>query len=95
MLNVFCLLALKSSNNKNLIDELIKSYTEGYTAFREQAKDLKTFYKQIERFKKELNAKGRNIASEEDLEMFNNLVMGIELSIHSNWIEEFSQKYNN
>ena len=94
-LNVFCLLALKSSNSKNLIDELTKSYIEGYTAFREQAKDLNTFYKQIDRFKKELNAKGRNIASEEDLEMFNNLVLSIELSIHSKWIEEFSKKYNN
>lgn len=94
-LNVFCLLALKSSNNKNLIDELTKSYIEGYTAFREQAKDLKTFYKEIERFKKELNAKGRNIASEEDLEMFNNLLISTELAIHTNWIEDFSKKYNN
>jgi ATP-dependent DNA helicase RecQ len=94
-LNVFCLLALKNKNSKNFIDELTKSYTEGYLAFREQAEDIKTFYEDIERFKKELNAKGRNIASEEDLEMFNNLVLNIELSIHSNWIEDFSNKYNN
>ncbi len=94
-LNVFCLLALKNKNSKKFIDELTKSYTEGYLAFREQAEDIKTFYEDVERFKKELNAKGRNIASEEDLEMFNNLVLNIELSIHANWIEDFSNKYNN
>ena len=77
------------------IDELTKSYTEGYLTFREQAEDIKAFYEDVERFKKELNAKGRNIASEEDLEMFNNLVLNIELSIHANWIEDFSNKYNN
>ena len=89
------MLALKNKNSKNFIDELTKSYTEGYLAFREQAEDIKAFYEDIERFKKELNANGRNIASEEDLEMFNNLVLNIELSIHANWIEKFSNKYNN
>ena len=81
--------------NKNLIEEIKKSYIEGYLAFREQYKDLNSFYKDIERFKKELNAKGRNVASEEDLEMLNELLLNAELAIHANWVEDFSNKYNN
>ena len=94
-LNVFCLLALKNNNSKSLMDELVKSYIDGYTTFREQTKDINTFYTEIERFKKELNDKGRKIASDDDLEMFNNLMMNIELSIHTKWIEDFSNRYNN
>ena len=56
---------------------------------------LNTFYKDITRFKKELNAKGRNIASEEYLEMLNELLLNAELAIHANWVEDFSNKYNN
>ena len=77
------------------MDELVKSYIDGYTTFREQTKDINTFYTEIERFKKELNDKGRKIASDDDLEMFNNLMMNIELSIHTKWIEDFSNRYNN
>ena len=94
-LNVFCLIALNNGSNKNLIEEIKKSYIEGYLAFREQYKDLNSFYKDIERFKKELNAKGRNVASEEDLEMLNELLLNAELAIHANWVEDFSNKYNN
>lgn len=94
-LNVFCLIALNNGSNKNLIEEIKKSYIEGYLAFREQYKDFNSFYKDIERFKKELNAKGRNVASEEDLEMLNELLLNAELAIHANWVEDFSNKYNN
>lgn len=94
-LNVFCLLALKNNKTKSFIDELSRSYTEGYMAFREQANDIKMFYEEIKRFKTELNAKGRNIASEEDLAMLNKLILNIELSIHANWLEKFSNRYNN
>ena len=94
-MNVFCLIALNNGTNKNLIEEIKKNYIEGYLAFREQYKDLNSFYKVIKRFKKELNAKGRNIASEEDLEMLNELLLNTELAIHANWIEDFSNKYNN
>lgn len=94
-LNVFCLLALNNGNNKNMLEELKKSYIEGYLTFREQYQDIKRFYNDIEKFKKELNDKGRNIASEEDIEMINELIISAELQIHANWIEEFSKKYNN
>ena len=94
-LNVFCLIALNNGNNRNMLEELKKSYIEGYLAFREQYQDIKRFYNDIEKFKKELNDKGRNIASEEDIEMINELIMSAELQIHANWIEEFSKKYNN
>ena len=77
------------------MDELAKSYIDGYTTFREQTKDINTFYTEIKKKKKELNDKGRKIASDDDLEMFNNLMMNIELSIHTKWIEDFSNRYNN
>jgi len=94
-LNVFCLIALNNGNNKNIEEEIKRSYIEGYLAFRRQSKDIKTFYKNIERFKKELNAKGRNVASEDDLEMLNDLLLNAELALHTNWVNDFSNKYNN
>lgn len=38
LLNVFCLLALKVGNNKNLMNELDKSYIEGYQELKNEIK---------------------------------------------------------
>lgn len=43
MLNAFCLIALKVGKNQHLIQELDKSYIEGYQALKEEVKDYDAF----------------------------------------------------
>lgn len=95
LLNTFCLLALKVGSNKNMMQQLKDSYVEGYKRFREQSIDLNDFYANIEKFKVGLRSKGRNIASEEDIAMLNDLEQQAELEIHSSWLKNFSINYVN
>ena len=92
-LNVYCLLALKVGSNKNMREELESSFIEGYLAFKEQEKNDDSFYKGIAKFKSELNAKGRNIASIEDFKRFEELELQAELTGHLNWVNTFSSNY--
>ena len=92
-LNVYCLLALKVGSNKNMREELESSFIEGYLAFKEQEKNDNSFYKGIAKFKSELNAKGRNIASIEDFKRFEELELQAELTGHLNWVNTFSSNY--
>lgn len=92
-LNVYCLLALKVGSNKNMREELESSFIEGYLAFKEQEKNDDSFYKGIARFKTELNAKGRNIASDDDFKHFEELELQAELTGHLNWVNTFSGNY--
>lgn len=92
-LNVYCLLALKVGSNKNMREELESSFIEGYLAFKEQEKNNDSFYKGIAKFKSELNAKGRNIASSEDFKHFEELELQAELTGHLNWVNTFSGNY--
>lgn len=94
-LNVYCLLALKVGSNQNMMEDLKKSYIEGYTTFRDDAKEKKAFYLFIANFKRSLSQKGRNIASKSDLQMLHQLEMTAELSVHNQWIDSFSTMYNN
>ena len=55
LLNAFCLLALKVNNNKNLMNELDKSYIEGYQELKSNIKDHETFTNSIALFKTNLN----------------------------------------
>ena len=68
MLNAFCLIALKVGKNQHLIQELDKSYIEGYQALKEEVKDYDAFLSCIKKFKSELNNHNRNLASASDLE---------------------------
>lgn len=94
-LNVFCLLALKVGSNQNMMEDLKKSYIEGYTTFRDNTKDKKAFYHFISDFKESINQKGRNVASKSDLQMLHQLEMTAELAVHNQWINLFSTMYNN
>ena len=77
------------------MEDLKKSYIEGYTTFRDDAKEKKAFYLFIANFKRSLSQKGRNIASKSDLQMLHQLEMTAELSVHNQWIDSFSTMYNN
>lgn len=94
-LNVFCLLSLKVRSNQHMMNELKNSYITGYVVFREQIKNADNFYENIQKFKNELNKNGRDIASTEVLEMLNKLSINAELSIHSQWVDNFTKTYTN
>ena len=95
LLDVFCLLALKTGSNKNMQERLDKSYTEGYLKFKKQSNTIEEFYEGISNFKKELNSNGRNIASDSDLKHLKELEMKAELSEHLSWSDNFINKYVN
>ena len=95
LLNVFCLLVMKAGSNKNLMEDLKNSYREGYKGFRDQCLDISEFYDNIKRFKKELNKNSRNIVTQEDLALLDELSAETELSIHAEWLDTFTKQYNN
>ena len=93
LLNVFCLLVLKYGSNRNMMDELQRSYEEGYRAFREQTKDMRDFFHGIQDFKNGM--KKRNVVSDEDLKMLEEIELSTELAINSDWLDNFVKSYNN
>lgn len=93
LLNVFCLLVLKYGSNRNMMDELQRSYEEGYRAFREQTKDMRDFFHGIQDFKNGM--KKRNVVSDEDLKMLEEIELSTELAINSDWLDNFVKLYNN
>lgn len=93
MLNAYCLIALKVGNNRHLIQELDKSYIEGYQAMKHDIKDYTSFIDCISKFKLELNANNRNLASEEDLKHLDELDMIAELGDHESWVNGFTNNY--
>ena len=93
LLNVFCLLVLKYGSNRNMMDELQRSYEEGYRVFREQTKDMRDFFHGMAEFKQGM--KKRDVLSEEDLQMLEEIETSVELSINKTWLENFAKSYNN
>lgn len=93
LLNVFCLLVLKYGSNRNMMDELQRSYEEGYRVFREQTKDMRDFFHGMAEFKQGM--KKRDVLSEEDLQMLEEIETSVELSINNAWLENFAKSYNN
>lgn len=92
-LNVYCLLYLKVGNNKNLQEELQNSYIRGYLAFYKATNDKATFYAMMNKFKKELNAHGRNVVSRQELDMLKDWDMLSEIDIHADWASTFKRRY--
>lgn len=95
LLNVFCLLALKVGNNRNMQEELDRSYMDGYLAFKKDTKDMDLFFDGIKKFKTLLNSSGRNIVSRKDLKHLSELELQAELGTHLQWAEDFANMYNN
>ncbi len=93
LLNAYCLIALKIDKNEHLIQELDKSYIEGYQALRNDTPDYDTFLSYIEQFKEGLNSNGRNLASQDDIQHLNYLDLITELEIHDSWIDKFASSY--
>jgi len=92
LLNVFCLFVLKYGSNRNMREELKRSYTDGYYAFKIQTRDSQQFYDGIKQFKE--NMKRRNVISQEDINMLEELELSVELTLHGEWLEQFTKSYN-
>ena len=95
MLSAFCLIALKVGNNRHLMQELDKSYIEGYQAMKHDIKDYTSFLDCIKQFKSMLNSNNRNLASMEDLKHLDELDMIAELDDHNSWVNGFIDNYTN
>ena len=92
-LNVYCLLYLKVGNNQNLQEELQNSYIRGYQAFYKATASKEDFYSKMEKFKKELRANGRNVATKKEIEVLKEWDMLSEVDIHADWAADFKKKY--
>lgn len=93
LLNAYCLIALKIDKNEHLMQELDKSYIEGYQALRNDTPDYDTFLGYIEQFKEGLNSNGRNLASQDDIQHLNYLDLITELEFHDSWTDKFASSY--
>lgn len=93
MLNAFCLIALKVEGNSHLMQELDKSYVEGYQAMKHDIKNYTVFFDCIKQFKLMLNANNRNLVSTEDLKHLDELDMIAELGDHESWFNGFRDNY--
>lgn len=92
-LNVYCLLYLKTRDNKNLMEELESSYIRAYRNLKRDTANQTEFYLTMKRFKEELNNNDRNIVSEEELQFLHQLDLISELELHAEWITNFKDKY--
>lgn len=96
MLNAYCLLFQKIDDNENLQKELQESYINAYTDFRARSQNnLKEFYENMERFKKELQKPGRNVLDEKEMTRIKEWEAYAELLVHSSWINDFKNKFVN
>lgn len=93
LLNVFCLLFLGVGDNENLKNELKDSYISGYLALYNHYTNHDEFYQIINKYKKQLNVNNRHVATQSDLKSLNDWEMEAELSIHSEWLRSFSNRY--
>lgn len=93
LLNVYCLLILKRPEDIALSRELEDSFVEGYIAFMEQCKDKESFYANMKRFFKELNAKERNVAGDNEKKCLKQLQISSEVLINDEWLTNFRQNY--
>ena len=92
-LNVFCLLYLKVGNNKNLQQELKKSYCNGYKEFYKLTEDKKLFYDKMGEYKEALVSKGRNAATPEEIKQLQKWDIECEVELHSKWLGDFTHKF--
>lgn len=92
-LNVFCLYYLQVNKTETLLHaELIQSYIDGYSSFRERKNVLNdNFYDCINEFKNLMNEK-RIINSQQRKEL-EELELKVEASVHSSWLSQFSSHF--
>lgn len=92
LLNVFCIAYIGTNNNEVLEQELENSFKEGYRDFYSDDRHLhKTnFYENINKFKQEIS---ESDISDNYITKMDKWANECELEIHSNWLNNFTEKY--
>lgn len=90
MLNAFCIAYLGTNNNEVLEQELENSYKEGYRDFYSNNTEKEAFYTGIE----ELTAKLKSShIPKKIIKKMNDWTTECELDIHTDWLNNFTEKY--
>ena len=91
LLNTFCLSFLKVGKNRNLQEELRRSYIDGYKEFNQRTSDKNQFYEQIELYLNTLRAK--NAVTKNELKKFEEWGLTAEIELQTDWLEGFKSQY--
>ena len=91
LLNTFCLSFLKVGRNRNLQEELRRSYIDGYKEFNQRTPDKTQFYENIELYLHTL--KEKNAVSKNDLKKFEEWGLTAEIELQTDWLEGFKSHY--
>ncbi len=95
LLNVFCLLYLKTGDNENLKQELKSSFIDGYVGFYNYTDDKNVFYVNIKRYISELANSNKGIATAAEIDTINQWCEFCELEIQLEWLDKFKNNYLN
>ena len=75
------------------MNELDKSYIEGYQELKNEIKITMTSPVVFLGFKTNLNIHNRNLAIDEDIKHLDDLEIIAELGYHNSWMDIFTNKY--
>lgn len=90
LLNVFCIKYLKS-NTANALAEMKRSYIEGYCEFSKRTPSKQEFLGKMKEYKDTLLAK--NIVTKDDIQEFEGWELLCEISLQTEWLEGFRNKF--
>lgn len=90
LLNVFCIKYLKS-NTANALAEMKRSYIEGYCEFSKRTPSKQEFLSKMKEYKDTLLAK--NIVTKDDIQEFEDWELLCEISLQTEWLEGFRNKF--
>lgn len=90
LLNVFCIKYLKS-NTANALVEMKRSYIEGYCEFSKRTPSKQEFLSKMKEYKDTLLAK--NIVTKDDIQEFEDWELLCEISLQTEWLEGFRNKF--
>lgn len=90
ILNAFCIAYLGTNNNEVLEQELENSYKEGYRNFYSNNSDKELFYTGIERLISKLKS---SHIPKKTIKKMNDWTTECELDIHTDWLNDFTEKF--
>jgi hypothetical protein len=94
MLNVFCLLFLQTDRTDERIQQEIKeSFMRGYYEFYQRTELKEDFKYMMEEFYGQL--KDKKVATKKQIKQLKEWGVIVELSFHTIWLKDFTNKYTN
>ena len=90
LLNVFCIKYLKNTT-ENAIDEMKRSYIEGYCEFGKRTFSRQEFFEKMQEYKNTLLAK--KVISRKDYKQFEEWDIIAEAKIYADWLKSFRDRF--